>query len=366
MPPSANRQVQEFRKKEPAMPDLVLSFACTPYDRVMPLITGEVKPDGITLDYQGMPGQVPGVFYDQIKFHRFDLSEFSMSSFLRTRQQGLPYRMMPIFHNRQFSYTNIYIRADSGIRQGHPEDLKGKRIGIGDYQQSVGLWTRGSLLQEFGVNDNDMIWYQERGEHYSHSGASGLSLPHVDLRYAKEDFATMYIKGDLDASIGLGGPAGNALDRDKVDLSNDPRVTTLFANPREEAIRYFKKHGVYQPHHVTAIRESIVMEYPWVARSIMEAFQKSKEIAIARLKQTPPSLLVFGASWRREIQAVFGDDPFPYGYAANAKAIDFAQTFSYQQKLTERKQPIEEIFPEEILIMEERLPSATPEPVAAG
>ena len=136
----------QFREEgESAMGDLVLSFAMTPYDRVMPLITGEVKPDGITLDYQGMPGAVPGVFYDQIKFHRYDLSEFSMSSFLRTRQQGLPYRMMPIFHNRQFSYTNIYIRTGAGIRQDHPEDLKGKRIGIGDYQQSVGLWVRGSI-----------------------------------------------------------------------------------------------------------------------------------------------------------------------------------------------------------------------------
>jgi len=347
--------------------DLTLSFAMTPYDRVMPLITGEVKPDGITLEYQGMPGAVPGVFYDQIKFHRYDLSEFSMSSFLRTRQQGLPYRMMPIFHNRQFSYTNIYIRTNAGIRQDHPEDLKGKKIGIGDYQQSVGLWVRGSLLQEFGINDSDMIWYQERGEHYSHSGASGLKLTHgVELRYATQDFATMYIKGDLDASIGLGGPAGNALDREKVDLSNDPRVTTLFSNPRDEAIRYFKKHGVYQPHHVTAIRESIVKEHPWVARSLMEAFQKSKELAIQRLRQTPPTLMVFGASWLREIKAVFGEDPFPYGYAANAKALDFAQTFSVQQHLSERKQPIEEIFPEEILIMEERLPSQAPEPVAAG
>jgi 4,5-dihydroxyphthalate decarboxylase len=315
-----------------------------------------------------MPGQVPGVFYDQIKFGRFDLSEFSMSSFLRTRQQGLPYRMMPIFHNRQFSYTNIYIRTNAGIRRDHPEDLKGKRIGIGDYQQSVGLWTRGSLLQEFGINDNDMTWFQERGEHYSHSGASGLKLDHVNINYATKDFSSMYIDGELDASIGLGGPAHNALDRDKADLSNDPRVATLFTNPREEAIRYFKKHGVYQPHHVTAIRESIVKEHPWVARSLMEAFQKSKELAIARLKQTPPTLMVFGASWLREIQSVFGEDPFPYGYAANAKAFEFAQEFSYQQRLTDRKQSIDEIFPEEILIMEERLPSQTAasQPVAAG
>src|SRR5919106_718857 len=63
------------------MPDLSLSFAMTEYDYVMPLITGEVKPDGITLEYQGMPGAVPGVFYDQLKFQRYDVSEMSFSSF---------------------------------------------------------------------------------------------------------------------------------------------------------------------------------------------------------------------------------------------------------------------------------------------
>src|SRR4029453_1527259 len=70
------------RKGSIPMPDLTLSFAMTPYDRVMPLITGEVKPVGITLEYLGMPGGVPQVFFDQIKYHRYDLSEFSMSSFM--------------------------------------------------------------------------------------------------------------------------------------------------------------------------------------------------------------------------------------------------------------------------------------------
>src|SRR5436305_7928612 len=76
------------------MADIVLSFAMTPYDRVLPLITGEVKPAGITLDYQGMPGAVPGVFYDQIKFQRYDLSEMSFSSFLVERAKGWPYRLL--------------------------------------------------------------------------------------------------------------------------------------------------------------------------------------------------------------------------------------------------------------------------------
>ena len=110
------------------MSNLELSFAITAYDRVMPMISGEVKPDGITLDYQGMPGAVPRVFYEQIKFHRYDVSEMSMSSYLRMRPLGFPYRMLPVFHNRTFSYTNVYIRKASGIRQDHPEDLKGKAI----------------------------------------------------------------------------------------------------------------------------------------------------------------------------------------------------------------------------------------------
>jgi 4,5-dihydroxyphthalate decarboxylase len=103
-----------------------------------------------------MPGAVPRVFYEQIKFQRYDISEMSMSSYLRMRSINWPYRMLPVFHNRNFSYTFIHIRLSSGIRQGHPEDLKGKRIGIGDYQQSLGLWTRGILQMEFGIKPEDM------------------------------------------------------------------------------------------------------------------------------------------------------------------------------------------------------------------
>src|SRR5713101_1542417 len=98
------------------MADLHLSFAMTPYDRVLPLITGEVKPAGITLDYQGMPGAVPGVFYDQLKYGRYDVSEMSFSSTLVDRAKGWPYRLLPVFHNRNFSYTSIVIRQSSGIR----------------------------------------------------------------------------------------------------------------------------------------------------------------------------------------------------------------------------------------------------------
>jgi len=347
------------------MADLRLSFKIAPYDRVLPLINGEVKPDGITLDYaRTSGGGGSNLFYDQIKFQLYDVSEMSMSSFLRMRPVKWPYRILPVFHNRNFSYTNIHIRKSSGIRQGHPEDLKGKRIGIGDYQQSLGLWTRGILQMEFGIKPEDMVWYQERSEHFSHTGASaeaGLTIPKaVELHHATTDFGTMFLKGELDASTGLsvglgtGGPPG--IGRSQANLSGNPDITTLFPDPRQEAIRFFKKTGVYPPNHCTVVRESILEEHPWVAVSLMAAFEESKRIAIERLHHLPPTLMVFGEHYLKELDDIFGPDPFPYGIKANAETFDMVQTFSVQQGLTERKQPLDEIFPQEVIYREERLP----------
>jgi 4,5-dihydroxyphthalate decarboxylase len=344
------------------MADLKLSFAMTPYDRILPLINGEVKPDGITLEYEGMPGAVPRVFYEQIKFQRYDISEMSLSSFLRMRSIGWPYRMLPVFHNRSFSYSLIHIRKSSGIRQGHPEDLKGKRFGIADYQQTMGLWTRGVLQMEFGIKPGDMIWFQERGEHFSHTGASaevGLSLPaNIELHYAKTDLSTMYLKGELDAtaslSLGHGEPAGSGIDRKRIDITRNTDIVTLFPNPRQEAIRFFKKTGIFPPHHATVVRGSILDQYPWVATSLMEAFENSKKIAIKQLRQLPPTLMIFGEYYLRELDDIFGPDPYVYGIKANAKAFDMAQTFSVEQGLTKQKQPLDEIFPIEVIYSEER------------
>src|SRR5436305_9983285 len=244
------------------MADIVLSFAMTPYDRVLPLITGEVKPSGITLDYEGMPGGVPGVFYEQLKFHRYDLSEMSFSSFLVERAKRFPYRLLPVFHNRNFSYTNIVIRGSSGVRVDHPEDLKGKRFAVGDYQQTAALWIRGVLQHEFGVTPQDMEWVQTRGEHYSHTGASGTRPP-VKLTYASAAESDLFLRGEIDATMSWGGESASALARDGANIRANPDLCTLFSDPKTEAIRYYQKNRIFPPHHTTAIRESILDEHPW-------------------------------------------------------------------------------------------------------
>ena len=333
------------------MADLHLSFAMTPYDRVMPLISGEVKPAGITLDYQGMPGGVPGVFYDQLKFGRYDVSEMSVSSSLVERSKGWPYRLIPVFHNRNFSYTNIVIRQSSGIRVDHPEDLKGKRFAVGDYQQTAAMWIRGVLQHEFGITPQDMDWVQTRAENYSHTGASGTKPP-VRISYATAGEGTLFLRGEIDASMSWGESA-SALSREGVDIRGNPDFTLLFSDPKAEAVRFFKKNGIYPPHHTTAVRESILKEHPWVATSLFDAFQEAKKLAATRARNQ--TLFVFATQYLDEVRSVFGPDPYAYGLKANTAAIEMVQTISVEQGLTPQKQPLSEIFADEILLAEERL-----------
>ena len=331
--------------------DLVLSFCMSPYDRMMPLITGEVKPEGITLVFTPVAG--PDLFYRQLKFQQFDLSEMSFSFYLMGRSRNWPYMMLPVFNNRNFAYTRILVRKAAGIKR--PEDLKGKRVGNADYCQSWALWARGQLEHEFGVKPEDMIWFQERAEHFSVASTFGWHRPpeNVQFQYAETDLGTMFLNGDLDAAITY--QAGAAMDRPKADLSKDRRFGTIFRDPKAEAIRYYKKHGVYPAQHTTIIRESIVKEHPWVANSLMDAFNRAKQLAYDRLYERPPSALIFGVEQVRDQREIFGDDPFKYGIMANEKMIDMVLTYSAEQELTPKKQPWDELFPEELLLEEEKL-----------
>jgi len=323
--------------------DLTLSFAISPYDRVLPLISGEVKPSGIRLEYEpntspSASSPVPRLFFEQIKYQRYDVSEMSFSSYLIERPKGFPYLALPVFHNRNFRYTNLVVRDGSGIRQDHPEDLKGKRFSIPDYQMSMALWTRGILEHEFAVLPRDLRWFQTRGERFSHTGASGTRLPDgVQLTFANAAEADLFAREEVDVSMSF--PPTN------------PGVKTLFSDPQAEATRFYTKTGIFPPHHITVVRESIVQAHPWVALSLVDAFQAAK--TVAQRRQREQTLFVFNQQYLQHERELFGDDPWVYGIRANAAAIDMVQTISLEQGLTTRKAPLEELFPESVIVADE-------------
>lgn len=331
-----------------------LTMAMFPYDRVLPLLTGEVVPDGVDLEPVGMPGG-PEVFHDQLRFGRYDVAEMSLASFLLARSRGWEYRALPVFHNRSFHYTDVLVRTGSGIRLGCPQDLRGKRIGVADYVQTAALWTRGILQHEFGVAPEEMRWFQERSPAHSLGTAAGFAPPAgVSLRHTTTDLGTMFLQGELDAAVTY-LPA-SSMDRPKADLRADPGYSPLFPRGADEGARYFRTHGIYPAHHVTVIRERIVEEHPGVATALLRALEEAKARALTDLHSTHLlSLVPFRAQVLEDQRAVFGRDPYPYGIAANARMLERAQDFAVEQGLTERRQPWSELFPEEVLRAEDGL-----------
>ena len=182
------------------MPNLPLSLILGANDRSRPIIDGTVRPDAI--DLMVTTAHPSEIFWRQLKFQEFDVSEMSMSSLLIITARGeSPWVALPIFTMRQFFHTAFLVRADAGIEQ--PADLKGKRVGVPEYQQTAALWTRGVMQHEFGVAPEDLIWYMERTEERSHGGATGFEPP-PGMRFhripADESIATLLLNGELDAA----------------------------------------------------------------------------------------------------------------------------------------------------------------------
>src|SRR5712671_1639994 len=137
------------------MHKLALTLACGRYDRTQPLIDGRVQPDGVDLTFIPLrPGET---FWRMLNHGEFDVSEMSLSSYTILRSEGdTRFIAIPVFPSRVFRHSALYVRADSMIER--PEDLKGRRVGVGDYQMTAAVWVRGFLMHEYGVAPEDIAW----------------------------------------------------------------------------------------------------------------------------------------------------------------------------------------------------------------
>src|SRR5262250_1071615 len=204
-------------------PRLELSIALSDNERTRPLIEGRVVPQGIKL----VPTMVhpSEMFWRQLRFAEFDVSEMSMSSLLIATARGpTPWVALPVFTTREFFHTRILVRVDAGIAT--PADLKGKRVGVPEFQQTAAIWARGVLENEFGVAPRDMEFFMERVAGKSHGGATGFKPPAgvtVHQIPASTNIGEMLVDGELDATL-LYLTHHNLVDRSRIDLSVDKRV----------------------------------------------------------------------------------------------------------------------------------------------
>ena len=330
------------------MAKVKLSFISGMNERVQPLVDGTIEPEGIELiPTLSDPSET---FWRQLKFEEFEISEMSLSSYLIAKSSGMDMIGIPVFPSRRFMQTQLSYHTDSEIKR--PEDLGGKRLGVGEYQQTAALWNRGILEHDFGVSQYSVHWYMERTEELSHGGATGFQPPKgISFQRIPPDksLASMLVNHEIDVA-----PVHRAFQKGKniIDRSTRIRATTgdwskiklLFPDRIGEGTRFFQKHGYIPANHTYVIRGDINRKYPWVAFNLYKAFVKAKELAQDQLAESIPSGLIFGPDYLAKSRKIFGDDPYPYGLKSNRKMLQTIIDYSYEQGLTPKRQPLEELF----------------------
>jgi 4,5-dihydroxyphthalate decarboxylase len=330
------------------MSKLPLSFVSGMNERVEPLFDGSVGVEGAELiATRSDPSET---FWRQLSFQEFEVAEMSLSSYLIARSRGMDMIAIPVFPSRRFMHAELFYHVDSGIKG--PGDLNGKRVGVGEYQQTASLWLRGVLEHDFGVSQYKIHWYMERSEEFSHGGATGFTPPEgISFQRIPLDksLASMLVAHELDAA-----PVQRAFSREKniVDRSTQIRasggdwskVKRLFPDLIEEGTRFFRKHGYIPANHAYVIRGDVYRKHPWLAFNLYKAFVAAKELALDKLPGRVPSGLIFGRDYLRMTTAVFGDDPYPYGIRANRDMLQTIIDFSKEQGLTKDKQKLEDLF----------------------
>ena len=321
---------------------LQLGLATASNPRTWPILDGSVKPDGIDL--------VPTIlhpsemFWRQLRFAEFDVSEMSFSSLMMAVAGGDDRWVgLPIFTTRKFFHTEVLVRRDAKIDK--PADLKGRRVGVPEYQQTAALWTRGVLEHEFGVKQTEMQHWMERVPTHSHAAGVGFKPPPgvtIHQIPAEKSLGSMMLSGELEATIHY-LRHNNLVDRSRADLFNHPDIKTLFPDPAAEGVRYYRKTGIYPINHGMVIRRELAEKHPWAMLNLLKAYEQANEIANAQRAEHIEYHAAAGLIPPEAAKAL-REPVLRHGIKANRKILETAAQYSLEQGLTPRLMKLEEIF----------------------
>ena len=319
---------------------LELSIALSDNERTRPLIEGRVVPQGIKPVVTVVhPSEM---FWRQLRFAEFDVSEMSMSSLIIAASRGdTRWVAIPVFTMRKFFHTSIIVHKESGI--GAPADLRGKRIGVPEYQQTWAIWSRGILEHEFGVHPREIEWFMERNPEKSHGGATGFSPPGVRLHYIppSTNIGEMLMRGELDGAL-LYLVHPNLIDRSTADVSGVTRQ--LFPDPAAEGRRFYAKTGLFPINHTVVMRRALLERHPWIALNLYSAFVAAKE-EIARSGQSYLHWFFETGLLDEKVNGTLAaNDPLAYGFKASRAVLETIAQYVHEQGLSERPVKLEEIF----------------------
>jgi 4,5-dihydroxyphthalate decarboxylase len=319
------------------MAKLTLSLAMGDYDRTRPIHDGRVQIDGVTPVTQLLSPEE--MFFRAFRHEAFDISELSFSSYcVKTAEGASPYVAVPVFLSRAFRHSSIYIRTDKGISR--PEDLKGRRIGIAEWQLTANVWARG-ILEDYGVKPSDIEWVRGGMHAPGRPEKIKVDLPEdVTVTSAPEDTTldAMLRAGEIDGFI---GPRSLACFDE-----GHPHVGRLFADGIRAASEHYERTGIFPIMHVLGIRRTIADQNPWLPGALLKAFTQAKAMAETALADTSATKVTmpFVEDTLSQVRQLIGRNLWTYGVPGNEHVLDTFLDLHHRQGLSKRRLKVEEIF----------------------
>ncbi len=318
------------------MAKLNLSLAVGPYDRTRALIDGSVQIDGVNVVPMTLSPEE--IFFRAFRHAEFDICELSLSSFtVKTAQGASHYVGVPAFVSRMFRHTSIYVRTDR-IRK--PEDLKGRKVGLPEYQLTANVWARAILQDDHGVKPSDISWVRGGIEDAGRPEKITVKLP-ADVRLedapAGKSISTLLKEGAID---GFMAPRPPAVPK------GTPNIGWLFADPVAAAKDYFKRTGIFPIMHLVGVKRDLAEQHPWLPGAVFKAFDQAKAAALAQLCDTSATkvTLPFVEERLSEARALMGEDFWSYGLEPNRKTLETFLRHHNAQGLSPRLLKPEELF----------------------
>lgn len=319
--------------------DLTLTTALRTHPHTAALKKGEIPVRGVKLSFVEVEPQILA-FRNMVREVAYDVCELAPTTYIIAKAYGAPFTAIPIFFERRFHHAGLLVREDAGIEG--PKDLEGKKVGVRAYTVTTGVWTRGILVNEYGLDSAKVTWVVDDEEHVEQ-----LRLPpnvvHVE---AGKSLASMMAAGEIqagfaaNAGIGREGPpkAGwQAKERKETETYRE-----LFADPDELGAEWYQRTGIYPMHSTLVVKDEILEANPWLGQSLFDAFQQAKQPYLERLARGETG----GKNDARYIKQmqVVGADPLPYGLEVNRRSIETLALYAYQQGLIPRKLASGELF----------------------
>ncbi len=304
----------------PAVPKF--SIAIGNYGLTKAFREGTVKPGQLDLEWVKID-PIVAAMRRMVRGLEFDICEMAITTYLCAKAAGKPFTAIPVFLTRNFHHWAMFHNVNAGI--GTPKDLEGRTVGVNrGYTVTTGLWARGVLATEYGVDLKKITWAATDDEHVAEYAAP----PNVSYAYRGKALGDFLVSGELSAAVG--------------DVKvNSSSVRPLIPDAREAGFAWFRKTGIFPINHAVVVKNSVLAAEPWLAEELVRAFAEAKRAYLAHLAAGENLSAADQAAV--ELGKVVGD-PFPFGIAANRKALEAVVAFAVDQQVIPKAVDVDGLF----------------------